>query len=496
MSSIAACPRTAPERPRAGLPVRGAPPPGAGRPVVLVVDDPHRALRALPRLISRETFDPVWVPDEAAGLEVLRRRGAEVQVVIVDLKTSGMGGGGFLHRARELAPRAAVLVTGPLGPFLYRDGAFFAYTGPCLGREINTVLEEVTGAVPLPPAPPAGRRLSPRADRFGPLLGASPAMRRVYGHIESLRSSLATVLVQGESGTGKELVARTIHETSPRAGGPFVAVNCGAIPAPLVESELFGHEKGAFTGAVRRRQGKFEAARGGTLFLDEIGELDRALQVKLLRVLQEREFCRVGGDRPVRADVRVIAATSRDLRAAVREGHFREDLFYRLHVVPVELPPLRERREDVPLLLDHFFRTVAAAAGRAPPRLTREARRALLEYPYPGNVRELANVVERLVVLCGESVGWEDLPEEVRRSVGGPSPGAGVLRDLPEGGVPLREVEKELIAKTLRQTGGNKRAAARRLGITRRLLYLRLAEYGIDAGVTCRDTPGGRCHPL
>ncbi len=482
MSSTAAHPRGRPE----------PPPPGGGRPVVLVVDDAHRALRALPRLICREAFEPVWVPDEAAGLEVLRRRAAEVRVVVVDLKTSVLGGGGFLHRARELAPGAAVLVTGPLGPFLYRDGAFFAYTGPCLGREINTVLEEITGAGP--PGPPGDRAPLPRTDRFGPLLGRSPAMRRVYARIESLRSSLATVLIQGESGTGKELVARTIHDTSPRARGPFVAVNCGAIPAPLVESELFGHEKGAFTGALRRRQGKFEAARGGTLFLDEIGELDRALQVKLLRVLQEREFCRVGGDRPVRADVRVIAATSRDLRAAVREGQFREDLFYRLHVVPVGLPPLRERREDVPLLLDHFFQTVAAAAGREPPRLTREARRALLEYPYPGNVRELANLVERLVVLCGERVGWEDLPEEVRRSVRGPLPGAGVLGELPEGGVPLREVEKELIAKTLRQTGGNKQAAARRLGITRRLLYLRLAEYGIDGGVTCRDTPGARCH--
>ncbi|GAB4268603.1 MAG: sigma-54 dependent transcriptional regulator [Deferrisomatales bacterium] len=462
--------------------------------MVLVVDDAHRALRALPRLISREAFEPVWVPDEATGLEVLRRRAAEVRVVVVDLKTSAMGGGGFLHRARELAPGAAVLVTGPLGPFLYRDGAFFAYTGPSLGSEINAVLQGIAGVGRPSPALSGQPGPSRRPDRFGPLLGASPAMGRVYARIDSLRTSLATVLIQGESGTGKELVARTIHDTSPRAQGPFVAINCGAIPGPLMESELFGHEKGAFTGASSRRQGKFEVARGGTLFLDEIGELDRDLQVKLLRVLQEREFYRVGGNRAVPADVRVIAATSRDLRSAVRDGEFREDLFYRLHVVPVELPPLRERKGDIPLLLDHFFRTTAAAARRSPPRLTPEARQALLHYPYPGNVRELANLVERLVVLCGEQAGWEDLPEEVRRSGQTPSDGRGLLKELPEEGVSLREVEKELITKTLRQTGGNKQAAARRLGITRRLLYLRLAEYGIDADVTSGDTSKRLCH--
>ncbi len=491
MSSTAPCPRARAEaaRGRTGRVSRGP-----GRPLVLVVDDAHGALRALPRLISRERFEAVWVPDEATGLEVLRHRASEVRVVVVDLKASGMGGGGFLHQARRIAPRAAVLVTGPLGPFLYRDGAFFEYTGPSLGTQINTVLAEIAGeAGSRPPPPPADAPPGRHAHGFGPILGRSPAMQRVYGLIDSLRCSLATVLIQGESGTGKELVARTIHDTSRRARGPFIAVNCGAIPAPLVESELFGHERGAFTGAVHRRQGKFEMACGGTLFLDEIGELDRDLQVKLLRVLQEREFYRVGGNRPIRADVRVIAATSRDLRADVRDGRFREDLFYRLHVVPVALPPLRERRDDIPLLLDHFFATFAAAAGRAPPRLTRRARQALLEYPYPGNVRELANLAERLVVLCGESATWEDLPGEVRRATAPPSP-PGVLGELPEGGVPLREVERELIAKTLRQTGGNKKAAARRLGITRRLLYLRLAEYGIDGRVTRGDTSGEPCN--
>jgi DNA-binding NtrC family response regulator len=249
-----------------------------------------------------------------------------------------------------------------------------------------------------------------------------------------------------------------------------------------MESELFGHERGAFTTAIRQRKGKFEIAHGGTLFLDEIGELDRELQVKLLRVLQEREFQRVGGNRTYKTDVRIIAATTQDLKRAVQAGHFREELFYRLNVVPIYIPPLRERRQDIPLLLEHFFQKATREMGHSLPSLTEEAQKALHGYSYPGNVRELANIVERILVTCpnGEII-LRDLPEELREEADLTAAYTEIFKDLPDGGVRLQEVEKELILKTLQKTSGNKLAAARMLGITRRLLYLRLSQYGLTS---------------
>jgi two-component system NtrC family response regulator len=255
-----------------------------------------------------------------------------------------------------------------------------------------------------------------------------------------------------------------------------------------METELFGHERGAFTSAVSQRKGKFEAAHGGTLFLDEIGEMEKDLQVKLLRVLQEREFQRVGSNVTLRADVRVIAASSRNLREAAAAGHFREDLFYRLNVVPISLPALRERREDIPLLLEHYADKLAREAGRWRPLFSPEARRALESYSYPGNVRELANIVERLLVLCSDGqIEWEDLPSEVRGEVAKPPSQGDLLRSLPASGALLDDVERELIVKTLERTCGNKVAAAAMLGVTRRLLYLRLSQYGLPAA-------GPECH--
>jgi len=247
-----------------------------------------------------------------------------------------------------------------------------------------------------------------------------------------------------------------------------------------MESELFGHERGAFTTAVTQRKGKFEIAEGGTLFLDEVGELDRELQVKLLRVLQEKEFQRVGGNDTYKTDVRILAATSQDLNQAVQNGHFRDDLFSRLNVIPVHVPPLRERRADIPLLLDHFFNYTAGEMDRYPPVLSEEALNALKNYRFPGNVRELANIVERLLTMCPDGqIGFKDLPQEVREEAASERQTANVLNDLPDGGACLSEVEKELILKTLEMTSGNKAAAARKMGITRRRLYLRLAQYGI-----------------
>jgi DNA-binding NtrC family response regulator len=453
------------------------------KPVVLVVDDEYRTFQSLPGLISPEAYTVVWVPDALEGLKTLGARPEGIDIVIVDLKSSGMGGGGFLHQARQVAPDAAILITGPLGHFLYHCGLFYDFSGPSLRRDINTVLSGIAQNA-------WGRGRGERRkhlrsggkDRMGAIIGRSQSINELYALIERLGSSLATVLIQGESGTGKELVARTIHETSSRRHGPFVAINCGAIPPSLMETELFGHERGAFTTALSQRKGKFEAADGGTLFLDEIGELDRELQVKLLRVLQEKEFQRVGGNRTCKTDVRIIAASSRNLREEVNADRFRDDLFYRLNVVPMHVPPLRERKDDIPLLLDHFFRKFSSEQSRPSPSLTKDAFEAMVKYRYPGNVRELANIVERLLVICpGRDIALSDLPVEVQGGASGGGTSSEVLKELPEEGVSLREVEKELILKTLQKTSGNKLAAARMLGITRRLLYLRLGEYGLHS---------------
>jgi DNA-binding NtrC family response regulator len=454
---------------------------GKNKPVVLIVDDEYRVLRALGRLISPQEFTAVWVPDEQQGLAVLKDQPARIRIVIIDLKSSGMGSGGFLQRARHLAPHAAVLITGPLGPFLYQGGAFYEFSGPNLKQDVNGILLSIVQKMDKGQLSrkKAGRKPECR-DGFGAIIGRSERINAIYRLIDHLQGTSSTVLIHGESGTGKDLIARTIHQTSPRQNRPFVAINCGAIPANLMESELFGHERGAFTTAIAQRKGKFEIAEGGTLFLDEIGELDRELQVKLLRVLQEKEFQRVGGNNTYNTDVRILAATSQDLSQAVQTGHFRDDLFYRLNVIPLHVPPLRERRTDIPLLLDHFFNKTAAEMGRCLPALSEEALNALKNYRYPGNVRELANIVERLLALCPDGkIGFKDLPPEVRAEAAHAPQTVRVLNELPDGGACLSDVEKELILKTLAMTSGNKAAAARMIGITRRRLYLRLSQYGL-----------------
>jgi len=452
-------------------------------PVVLIVDDGWRTLRSLTGLISQEHFETVWVPDEQHGIDLLLEQPNRNWIVIIDLKSSTMGGGGFLHRVRRIAPKAAILVAGPLGPFLYQGGSFYEFRGPTLRREINTVLDEIARQL----KPQRGRKKNHFSQGtgsrgcFDSIIGQSRAISAIIELIDGLRESSASVLITGESGTGKELIARAVHNTSPRKGRPFVAINCGAIPAPLIESELFGHERGAFTGAFSQKKGKFEVAGGGTLFLDEIGDLDRDLQVKLLRVLQEREFQRVGGNLTIKTDLRIIAATSQDLRKKSQTGEFRDDLFYRLNVVPIHVPPLRERRDDIALLLDHFLAKAADVSNRPRPNLTRDAREALVQYRYPGNVRELANICERLLVTTrGDRVLLDNLPEEVLTELQPASQAAELLRSLPEDGVSFKEVERELIVKTLQMTNGNRAAAAKMLGITRRLLYLRLDEYGLS----------------
>ncbi|MBK7367820.1 MAG: sigma 54-interacting transcriptional regulator [Candidatus Eisenbacteria bacterium] len=326
---------------------------------------------------------------------------------------------------------------------------------------------------PISTAPPTEE---PPVRFFSGMIGRAPVMLRTFEFIRSLAESEATVLVTGESGTGKELVARALHLDSPRRAGPFVAVNCGALPGELLESELFGHVRGAFTGAVRDRQGRFELARGGTLFLDEVGDLSLALQVKLLRVLQERTFERVGESRSTATDARIIAATNRDLPRDIREGRFREDLYYRLRVVPITMPPLRERREDIEPLALHLLGRVSGRLGRSM-LMSPDARRALLEYHWPGNVRELENAIEYAVAVCrGQTIHDTDLPVEVRevRLTGSAAPAPPAFARTDD------EVERDQLHRTLEQHRWNRAAAATALGISRTTLWRRMRELGLD----------------
>src|SRR5262249_27884733 len=332
--------------------------------------------------------------------------------------------------------------------------------------------------------------------RLGRLIGRSETMRAVYRTIERVAASRAHVLIEGESGTGKELVARAIHELGPRRDAPFVVVNCAAIPPTLMESELFGHERGAFTDARERRIGKFEAANGGTVFLDEIGELALAVQAKLWRALQDRNIDRVGSTHPIPVDVRVVAATHRDLEREVAAGRFRADLYYRIHVVPISLPPLRNRREDIRLLSEAFLARLRAEAGRGPSRIAPEALASLERYPWPRNVRELENAIERAVALAdGEAIADQDLPEEVLLASR-----AETLRDaLRAGRIDLESAvarfEGGMISEALERCEGNQTRAAEQLGITRRLLKLKIDRFaGIesddpDEGVAREDEP-------
>jgi transcriptional regulator with GAF, ATPase, and Fis domain len=309
-------------------------------------------------------------------------------------------------------------------------------------------------------------------------VGVSKLWKETLALATKVAGTDTTVLLTGESGTGKEVVARFLHRASRRAGGPFVALNCAALPEQLLESELFGSEKGAFTGSVAARPGRIEQAAGGVLFLDEVAEMSPAVQAKFLRVLQEREFQRLGGARALKADVRVVAATNRDLAAAMARGHFREDLYYRLHVFEIHIPPLRDRPDDVPALLELFLREIGEQVGRPAAGISREARDKLLAYAWPGNVRELRNAVERAVILSeGGLITSEHLP----MSLGRPAPPAVVPApcEIPAGGIDLEAVERSYVEQALRQTGGNKSKAARLLGLTRAQLYSRLEKYGL-----------------
>jgi DNA-binding NtrC family response regulator len=446
---------------------------------VLIVDDEPSNIASLEKIFVRESMRVLTADGARAAIELLRRH--RVQVVLTDLMMPGTSGLELLRAVKEVSPDTEVVLmtayaTVETAVQAMREGAYDFVEKPLKRVQI---VKSVRKAAERNQLLAENRSLRQELKRLSKreIVGQSPALRRVLDVATQAAPSSATVLVLGESGTGKELLARYIHERSARARGPFIAVNCAALPESILEAELFGHERGAFTGAVGRREGRFAKAQGGTLFLDEVGELSPQVQVKLLRVLQEGEYEPLGGD-TVRADVRIVAATNRDLRAEIGRGRFREDLFYRLNVIAVTAPPLRARREDIALLCDHFLGIYCAKNGRGRLELSKAVAERLYDYPWPGNVRELENVIERAVVLCrGEGITEACLPDFIV-SAAAPVPDAMSFSI----GTPLEEVELRLIRETLRHTKGDKSLAAQLLGISTRTIYRKLGELAVDEG--------------
>jgi two-component system response regulator HydG len=450
---------------------------------VLVVDDDPSLCETLAGALGKRGFAIEWRTDPAAALGVLA--GADVDAVVTDLRMGGASGLDLCARVVAEWPDVPVVLITAFGTLdtaiaAIRAGAYDFITKPIEIDALAVALERAVERRRLRLEVQSLRRaVGSMSGRFGKLLGSSDAMRPVYDLLERILDSNATVLVTGESGTGKEVVARALHDVGPRRHGPFVAINCSAVPEALLESEIFGHAKGAFTDARAPRTGLFLQAHGGTLLLDEIGDMPMALQPKLLRALQERTVRPVGGDTEVSFDVRIVATTNRDLRALIDEGRFREDLYFRINVIHVVLPPLRARGGDVLLLAQHFVDLHAARAGKAVSGISPAAAERLLAYPWPGNVRELQNCIERAIALTRRSeIQVEDLPETVRsfkRSH------VLVAASDPSELVPLAEVERRYVLRVVEAAGGNKSLAAQILGITRKTLYRKLEDYSADS---------------
>jgi DNA-binding NtrC family response regulator len=447
---------------------------------LLLVDDDEAACRLLAEVLEREAYDVVSALSVADALTAMEA--GPFDAILTDLRMPGSSGLDLLRAARERDPSALVLVLTAFGDAstageAIRAGAYDFISKPYEIAALRETLGRALGRRRMAGAGRSAEGVAPLSDLTShaaePLLvGHSPVIIQVMKTLARVAPSQASVLVMGETGTGKELVARTIHHFSDRAERRFVTINCSALAEGLLESELFGHVKGAFTGASAARPGLFREADRGTLFLDEIGDISPGLQARLLRALQEHEIVPVGSETPVKVDVRVLAATHRDLPALVREGRFREDLYYRLNVVTLLLPPLRERRQDIPLLLDHFLRALAARHGRGPVAVDPEAQRHLLGYDWPGNIRELQNVLERAMLLAEQDViGPEHLPPEVRTDRRSPSPTSAISDAEPS--LPLRsleELEREHVERVLAEVRGSREEAARILGISRRTL--------------------------
>ncbi|SNB45396.1 sigma-54 dependent transcriptional regulator [Geobacter sp. DSM 9736] len=438
---------------------------------ILIIDDDASFRRVLEYNLQEEGYEVRTAASGEDGLALFHKMNPEL--VITDVKMPGMDGYQVLKAVKKASPQTEVIIITAFGAVgaaveAMKHGAFDYIAKPFNRDELKVTVRRAIEA----------GLLQQEGDRlFAPLtrgiIGNSQVMWHLIDIIKRVANTEATVLITGESGTGKELVARALHEQSSRRKGKFLAINCAAIPRELMESELFGHVKGAFTGAVRDKEGKFQQAKGGTIFLDEIGELPLELQPKLLRALQERVVEPVGGAKEQRLDVRVVAATNRDLEKATVDGSFREDLFYRLSVIPISVPSLRERKKDIPLLIDHFLKK----SGGAGVSLSEDAMEAMLFYSWPGNVRELENTIERMLIMrTGKVIPLSDLPEKIRT---GHDSSVKLVITLPDEGYSLEQLEREVVVQALERNNWNQSAAARFLRIPRHTLLYRLEKYGI-----------------
>ncbi len=454
-------------------------------PTILVVDDEKNTREGLQTFLEGLNYDVVTAGGAEEALQLMEKEKPEI--VLSDIRMPGLDGMALLEKVKNKYPRTSVILLTAYGTVenavkAMKVGAFHYLTKPVNLEELEFLIKKALTQQSLEEENRELRKELFR-ERFeeGKIVAQSKKMKEVLQVTDRAAPTRATVLLQGESGTGKELFAHRIHELSPRKNQVFVALHCAALTETLLASELFGHEKGAFTGAVERKAGRFELANGGTLFLDEVGEIPPEMQVKLLRVLQEGEFERVGGTKTIRVDVRLVCATNKDLAAEVRQGRFREDLFYRINVILIKIPPLRERREDIRPLVEGFIQQFGRANRKSIVGIEEEALRSLESYRWGGNVRELKNVVERMVVLCETSqLTLANVPEDIRS-------GEGILKEANSGSSlslnlessNLQGVEKELIRLKLQECRGNKSKAAQKLGISRRTLYRKIDEYGL-----------------
>ncbi len=446
--------------------------------ILLVERDPDTARRIIAYL-DEQNYDIEWVDDGEKAFNRLDAR--NYHVLITELNAHRINGMRLLELALERSPEMCVILITQepdveLATEAMRQGAYDFQTKPLNLGKLDAVIQRGLGRMRLMLEQHELKRRLDEQYGLGSLVGKSRQMMKVYSAVRQIAPSKSTVLIQGETGTGKDLVAQAIHNNSPRRDAPFVKLNCASIPEALVESELFGHVPGAFTGATQLRKGRFELADTGTLFLDEIGELTPALQSKLLRVLEHQQFERLGNSRTIAVDVRLIAATNKPLREMVAAGRFRDDLYYRLRVVVIEMPALRERREDVPLLVQHFLREICETNGKRIDGITRGAMDVLCRYDWPGNVRELRNIIEGMVIMARnrDSLDVDDVPEHIRRST---APEISEIR-IPTG-VTMEQVERIVIQETMKVCGFKKEACAKTLGIGLRTLYRKLKQYDI-----------------
>lgn len=456
----------------------------------IVIEDEEANRESISRALSKIGWVVEGFAEAAPALEHLRAH-PDVSLVVTDLMMPGMDGFEVLARSREIDPDVGILMITGHGSVESAVDAMKRGADDYLQKPVDLfeLRKRATAIV-------EKRLLTRRVDelesrlgeKFGKIIGRSKAMEGLFRQLELVAPTRSNVLIIGESGTGKELVANALHDNSPRRELRFLPINCAAIPSEILESELFGHERGSFTGAVGRKVGKFELADKGTLFLDEIGELPLEMQVKLLRVLEQREFMRVGGTETIHVDIRLVAATNADLAAAVDQGKFRQDLYYRLKVVTLRIPPLRERRDDIPLLAGHFLRAFGKENGREAMRFSTDAMRALSSAPWDGNVRELRNLVESLVVLApSDEIGVEHLPDEYRSGgersdEGAATPSGSEAPPAGERPLTMDEIERRAILSALERSGGNRTQAAEALGIGLRTLQRKLKEYGVAGG--------------